>query len=163
MTRTRAFALLATLILSTFSSLQADPLMQKVTFAAMSHEDPDVVGAVNVLMRKGFLAEIVGVVEKHVRETGNQGATLDPAEAANKITSFGRNWISQSFNTKDRRVKSININSIDWKPGNPIAVISYTFDLTDFSGIINKFRTFKGYVKVDVRTWLAADWKHRRI
>lgn len=132
--------------------------MQKITFAAMSHDDPSVVTSVKSLVQNGFLKEIVQIVRQH-----QDAQSPTPEQIAQKIRAFGPNWIKQSFNTKDRRVTSTNITAIEWKPGSATANIFYTFDLTDYSGIINKFRTFKGWVQIDVQTWLAKDWKHSRI
>ena len=135
----------------------ADPLLQKLSFEAMSAGDEEVVQAVTTLHRKGFLERFSQIVREHVQD--QDGAA---ARTAAKIKQVTLQWIKDSFTTKERKVTASSVTAIDWKPGSDAATAYYRMDIKDYSGFVNSFPKFKGHVILDVRTWQVRSWKHSR-
>jgi hypothetical protein len=137
---------------------RADPLLQKLTFEAMSAGDDEILQAVSSLHRKGFLDRVVEVVRQHVRDQDDA-----IARTAARIKKVASDWIRQGFTTKERRITSSAITAIDWKPGSSTATVYFRYELTDYSGLINSFPKYKGHANLDVRTWQVGKWKQNRL
>lgn len=139
------------------SPVRADPLLQKLTFEAMNAGDDEVLQAVSTLHRKGFLTKVVSVVRDHIQ---NQDGAA--AKTAARIKQVASDWIRQSYTTEQRKITSSAITSIEWKPGANTANVHFRYQLTDYSGLINSFPKYKGWVVLDVRTWQAGkSWQKR--
>jgi hypothetical protein len=137
---------------------RADPLLQKLTFEAMSSGDDEVLQAVSTLHRKGFLQTVVRVVREHLQDQDDV-----VARTAQRIRKVATAWIGQSFETKERKITSTNITAIDWKPGSSTATVYFRYQLTDYSGLINSFPKYKGWAVLNVRTWQVGKWKQNRL